>query len=226
MARKLTDPWQEMPAEQLTSRHLEMRRLADATRSVISRLVATKAPEEALAAAADRLEQIAAELAQYPHGSIYEGFAEAANAGGSATAFVDHSPMIGKANPLAPPIAMEVEERRVIGRATFGSAYEGPPGCVHGGWVAASFDEVLGAAQSISGLPAMTGRLTIHYRKPTPLHREIRFVGEFLRVEGRKVFTEGKAFAGDVMTAEAEGLFITIDFERFSALVKDRDANP
>lgn len=223
--RRLTDAWDETVTHELTPRHLEMRRLADAARLVIERLVSTGAPEEALVVAADALEQVAAALDEYPHGSIYEGFAEAANSGANPSmSFFDHSPLIGKANPLAAPIEVAIEGDMVVGKATFGTAYEGPPGCVHGGFVAASFDEILGAAQSMSGLPAMTGTLTIKYRKPTPLHRELRFEGELVRVEGRKVFATGKVFAGETLTAEAEGIFVTIDFDRFKALIDERDA--
>lgn len=225
--KRLTDAWDETATHELTPHHLEMRRLADAARLVIERLVSSGAPDEALAAAADALEAVAAELDEHPHGSIYEGFAEAANSGGSpGNAFFDHSPLIGKANPLAPPIEVAIEGDRVIGTATFGTPYEGPPGCVHGGFVAASFDEILGAAQSMSGLPAMTGTLTIRYHKPTPLHRELRFEGELVKVEGRKVFAAGRVFAGDTMTAEAEGIFVTIDFDRFRNLIEERDHPP
>jgi hypothetical protein len=54
---------------------------------------------------------------------------------------------------------------------TFGSAYEGPPGCVHGGYVAAAFDEMLGFVQSLGGNPGMTARLTFPIgvrRRSTP----------------------------------------------------------
>ena len=81
----------------------------------------------------------------------------------------DHSPFIGLANPLSPPVELEYSGDRVIARVTFGAAYEGPPGCVHGGYVAATFDEVLGAAQSLSGDQGMTAHLEIDYRRPTPL---------------------------------------------------------
>ncbi len=222
--RRLTDAWDDGVEHNLTPRHLEMRRLADATRLVIEHLMSTGAPEEALSAAADAVERIAADLDEFPHGSIYEGFAEAANSGASPSmGFFDHSPLIGRANPLASPIEVSIEGDMVVGKATFGSAYEGPPGCVHGGFVAASFDEILGAAQSMSGLPAMTGTLTIRYRKPTPLHRELRFEGELVRVEGRKVFATGRVYAGDTLTAEAEGIFVTINFDRFKALIDERD---
>ena len=94
--------------------------------------------------------------------------------GATPHAFFDHSPMLGRANPLAPPIQLWVEGDVLRGRATFGSAYEGPPGCVHGGYVAAAFDEVLGSTQSLAGRPGMTARLTVNYRSPTPLHTELQ----------------------------------------------------
>ncbi len=209
---------------EVTPRRAEMRRVADAMRSVLHRLVMSGAPIEELAAAADQLEEVAARFAQYEQlGSIYEGFAESANAG-DPHAFFDHSPMLGRANPLAPPIEMWLEDGRMIGRATFGAAYEGPPGCVHGGFVAAAFDEVLGSTQSLSGSPGMTARLSVDYRKPTPLHTELRFEGELVEVDGRKIHTVGRLYAGELLTAEAQGLFISIDFRRFAELKARRDA--
>jgi len=56
----------------------------------------------------------------------------------------------------------------------------------------------------------MTGTLTVHYRKPTPLFTELIFEGVIERVEGRKIFTRGTASANGVLTAEAEGLFIAV----------------
>lgn len=215
--------WKERADGDLTPRHAEQRRLAAALRHVIERLVATAAPEASIRYAADALERLGAEFDEFPQGSVYEGFAEAANAGADQEALFDHSPLIGRANPLAPPISVTVEDDRVIGEVTFGAAYEGPPGCVHGGYVAAAFDEVLGAAQSLSGRPGMTGTLTVRYRIPTPLHTPLRFVGECTGVEGRKIFTAGRCFAGDVMTAEAEGIFVSVPRERIEELLAQRD---
>jgi acyl-CoA thioesterase FadM len=70
----------------------------------------------------------------------------------------------------------------------------------------------------------MTGTLTVKYRSPTPLHAELHFVGELTRVEGRKIFTEGRVFAGDRLCAEAEAVFISIDFSKFAALKAEREA--
>jgi acyl-coenzyme A thioesterase PaaI-like protein len=201
----------------------EKRRLAAAMRIVISRLVETDAPEAELVAAADGLERYAALLATHPRPHRYEGWSETSPAGDTA-GFFDHSPLIGLSNPLSPPIELRAEPDRqsVLGRAVFGSAYEGPPGCVHGGYVAAAFDEVLGFANALSGTPGMTGTLTVRYRRPTPLHTELRFEARYDRSEGRKIFTSGKLFAGDSLCAEAEGIFISVGTDRFRALFEER----
>lgn len=201
----------------------ELRRLADGMRKVLHGLVRTDAPIEVLTDAADQLEAIAELVGSQATEPIYEGFGEAANSG-DPFAFFDHSPMLGHANPLAPPIELWVEGGVMRGRARFGAAYEGPPGCVHGGFVAAAFDEVLGSTQSLAGTPGMTGRLTVHYRHPTPLHTELQFEGELVDVDGRKITTVGRLYADKVLCAEAEGLFISIDFERFAELMERRRA--
>lgn len=212
----------DLRAAEPSPRRAELHRLADGVRGVLHRLVQTSAPIELIAEVADDLERAVARLSRHQSASIYEGFAEAANAG-EPFGFFDHSPMLGRANPLAPPIELELVGDRMHGRATFGAAYEGPPGCVHGGFVAAAFDEVLGSTQSLSGAPGMTGRLTVHYRSPTPLHTELRFEGALESVTGRKILTKGWLWAGEVLCAEAEALFISIDFEKFAELKHRRD---
>ena len=219
---------QKIQQAEVSPQRAEMRRLASAARLVIERLVATQAPAELLAEAAEALEAVAASLGGQPRGHSFEGFAESANAG-DPYAFFDHSPIIGRANPLAPPLDLGIIDGRVVGSARFGSAYEGPPGAVHGGYVAAAFDEVLGMAQSLGGRPGMTGTLTVRYRRPTPLLTVLRFEGELVRTEGRKIFTTGRLLAGDELTAEAEAVFVTVDFARIAAMMADRarrDAPP
>lgn len=114
-------------------------------------------------------------------------------------------------------------ERSVIGRVNFGAAYEGPPSCVHGGFIAAAFDEVLGFAQTLTGKMGMTGTLTIKYRNPTPLSVDLIFTGRARRIEGRKIFTTGECRHDGVLTAEAEAIFISVDFEKFAKLMAERD---
>jgi acyl-coenzyme A thioesterase PaaI-like protein len=69
----------------------------------------------------------------------------------------------------------------------------------------------------------MTGTLTVKYRRPTPLHRELRFEGTLDRVDGRKIFTTGRCYDGDTLTAEADGLFIRVDFAKIAAMMATRE---
>ncbi len=216
-------PYWNAATMEATGAWAEKRRLARAMREVIERLVMTDAPEAELRAAADALERYAARLATHPRRTLALGFSESANAG-DVGAFFDYSPMIGLCNPLAPPISLRVDGGVVRGTTRFGAAYEGPPGHVHGGFVAAAFDEVLGFAQSMTGNPGMTGALTVRYRKPTPLDVDLRFEATVVRVEGRKIFTEGRLYAGEQLTAEAEGIFVSVDLRRMRLLVESQAA--
>lgn len=127
--------------------------------------------------------------------------------------YLPRSPIVGEASPLSPRLDWEVVERvgggvAVEGRGTFGAPYEGPPGFVHGGWIACAFDEMLGIANIAAGHPGMTARLTVHYRRPTPLFHDLRFVAWVDRVEGRRIMSRSEVYDGDVLTAEADGLFV------------------
>ncbi len=219
--RFIRGQWDPSTVEVSAARE-QKRRLADAMRLVIERLVASDAPEDELRRAADQLERYAEHLQTHPRLRHFQGYAESANAG-DIGAFFDQSPMIGLANPLAPPIRLaKTGERSAEGRVSFGSAYEGPPGCVHGGFVAAAFDEVLGFTQSLGGSPGFTGTLVVRYRVPTPLHTQLRFEGRIDRVEGRKTFASGQVFAGDQLCAESEAIFVSARPERFQQLLEER----
>ncbi len=206
------------------------RRLGDAMRRVIERLITSDAPETELSLAADRLDEYADRLSTHPQRERYLGFAEAAIADleegvlPDGSGHFDFSPLIGRSNPLAPPIEMHSDEDgTVFGRVRFGSAYEGPPGCVHGGYIAAAFDEVLGCAETFSGNPGMTGTLTVRYRTPTPLHTDVTFRAKIERIEGRKIFVAGTLHAGDVLCAESEGIFISSKPGAYARLLEQRE---
>jgi acyl-CoA thioesterase FadM len=70
----------------------------------------------------------------------------------------------------------------------------------------------------------MTGTLTVRYRSPTPLHLELGLRGWVERVEGRKIFTRGTLHADGRLCAEAEAVFISIDFRAIAALAGRREA--
>ncbi|HAP77282.1 MAG TPA: hypothetical protein DCR14_14505 [Acidimicrobiaceae bacterium] len=203
--------------------------LADACRRIIDELASSTADSGSFSTAAALVQQAADILEHHTHGRPYEPAEASLGSMGDYQEhlFIDHSPLVGPLNPLAPPMVFTNDGTEVTGRVTFGGAYEGPPGCVHGGYIAAAFDEVLGFAQGMSGAPGMTGRLSISYRSPTPLHQALEFRGDVERIDGRKIFTRGelRVAADGRLCAEAEGLFISVKPETFQRLITDRSAS-
>jgi acyl-coenzyme A thioesterase PaaI-like protein len=124
--------------------------------------------------------------------------------------YLPRSPFVGTISPVAPPFSYEHTADGVIARGAFGTAAQGPPGYVHGGWVALAFDEALGMANSANGHPGVTGRLTVRYRRPTPLHTAVTLEARTTRVEGRRIRTIGTLRAGGEITADAEALFVVL----------------
>jgi acyl-coenzyme A thioesterase PaaI-like protein len=193
--------------------------LARATRTIIDELMRSTATDEDFERASELVAAAVALLRGESHGRGYVGVAEGSLADGGAH-FLDYSPFIGLLNPLAPPLTVHyASDNTVVAAGKYGAAYEGPPGCLHGGFIAAGFDEVLGFAQGYAGLQGMTGRLEISYRSPTPLFREVRYVARMERVEGRKIFTSATLSDGDRLCAEAQGLFISMKPEVFARLM-------
>jgi hypothetical protein len=130
------------------------------------------------------------------------------SAPGFASALGERSPVSGESNPVAAPLRLWRDGDITRGRATYGPAYEGPPGYLHGGMVAGAFDELLGVAQMASGRAGFTGTLTIKMRAPTPLNQPIEYEAGVDRVSGRKIHTAGRSTCGGKTVGEAEGLFI------------------
>lgn len=134
--------------------------------------------------------------------------------------FFPTSPVVGFANPISPPVKVELAAGGGLrGTAYFDYQYEGPPTCVHGGVIAMVFDELLGATNIAAGCPGMTGTLTIRYRRPTPLRSLLRLEARCLGRERRKITTWGAIFLGEELLAEAEGIFIELVPERFLQVV-------
>jgi acyl-coenzyme A thioesterase PaaI-like protein len=124
------------------------------------------------------------------------------------TSVMPYSPISGKRNPVAPPIKLWRDGDEVAGEVVFSPTYAGPPDSVHGGIIAAVFDEVLAMANVISGNAGFTGTLTIKYHNKTPLNKPIELRGINVRQDGRKQISRGEMRVDGELTASAEGLFI------------------
>ncbi len=88
------------------------------------------------------------------------------------------NPLAGLSNPIAPPVNHWIDGELAFATCQCGWAYEGPPGSVHGGIVAAIFDQFLGMAQIVGGQPGMTAYLNMSYHNRTPLNTELKLEGQ------------------------------------------------
>jgi acyl-coenzyme A thioesterase PaaI-like protein len=123
--------------------------------------------------------------------------------------YFPYSPIVGPLNAIAPPVRLELDGDRMRGRLVLDAPYAGPPGTVHGGVIALIFDELLGCVNISQGYGGFTGTLTIRYERRTLLGEPIDLESWVDRVDGRKIFTKGTMSHNGVVTARAEGVFIS-----------------
>lgn len=99
--------------------------------------------------------------------------------------------------------------------------YEGYPGIVHGGIVAAMMDEVTYRAVMRGDPPrfVVTARLNMRYRKPVPVETPLRMTGRVVEDKGRVVTAAGELFGpGEVLLAEAEVVLMEVDRAFFESM--------
>jgi acyl-coenzyme A thioesterase PaaI-like protein len=182
---------------------------------LIKLLRCSDATDEALAAATAHMQQAMEVLSPHlRHGEGWSTVSIASDTPGlgwqeeDLTACMPYSPVSGKRNPVAPPLRMWRDGREVRGEALFSPTYAGPPNSVHGGIIAAVFDELLSMANVINGVAGFTGTLTIKYHRRTPLNTPVELWAVNERNTGRKQFSRGEFRVDGEVTASAEGLFI------------------
>jgi len=94
----------------------------------------------------------------------------------SQRVYLDHAFDIGAFNPCFPEYLFErLGPTGAAGRVTFPLVFEGPPGYVHGGFVAVFFDCVTQHQSCAAGLSGKTRALKVTFLRPTPIGTELRF---------------------------------------------------
>ncbi|MFI6313911.1 PaaI family thioesterase [Nocardia fusca] len=118
--------------------------------------------------------------------------------------------LAGRGHALAPPLHLdEITASSARGRVTVGRFHSGRY-AMNGGVTPLIFDEIL-ARLANHGRPwARTAHLAVDFRAPAPLHTELTVTGCFVRQEGRKRFMRGALHHGDLLLAEADGLWIEL----------------
>lgn len=124
----------------------------------------------------------------------------------------DRSPVTGVLNAIAPPVEFTVTAGgRASTKTRLGLPYQGPPGRVHGGWVATLLDHLMGCAAASAGPGfSFTRTLTVDFDAGVPLFEELTITGQVESVEGRKIWMTGDITAGQSVLARAHGLWLSV----------------
>lgn len=142
-------------------------------REVAGLVLSLEAPHPAVQRLCAALRSARDELARVAPGDPTPRVGGRAEADGRV--YVDHSRDVGAFNPCFPTYQILVEGDRASGTVSFPVVYEGPPGVVHGGFLAVFFDSVVQHHNCDLGVAGKTTSLALTYRRPTPILAELRF---------------------------------------------------
>lgn len=94
-------------------------------------------------------------------------------------------------------------DNEVVANYTVPADYQGYPGVVHGGVVAAMLDEVVARVAMIKDHHhfMMSVRLEVKYRHPVPTETPLKIVGRIVRLRGRLGKAVGEVVLPDGMVA-------------------------
>ena len=106
-------------------------------------------------------------------------------ANGDGRAYVDHARDVGRFNPAFPEYEIEVDGAHATGTVEFPISYEGPPGIVHGGFLAVFFDCVVQHHNCDVGTAGKTTGMSLRYRRPAPLLAPLTFSIQRTEADGR-----------------------------------------
>ena len=221
--------------EPTTEAWRQKRELAAVLHELNAICVTTDAPDTALREATEAAQRIVDSLSGHPRRTFKEGYPSCTTLD-DFRLFADRGALVRLSHPFAPPMRFHMEPAKdgtdgeiAVGQVTFGPVFEGIPGCVHGGLVAAAFDQLFGYLQVKRGIRSLTGSLAVRYKKPTPLYTELRLEAHVDRTRvveqgadanaRRSSFIVARILAGEVVTATAEAIFVTLDAERMQSVI-------
>jgi len=126
--------WESPELRAVTPQQQAARDVADALRRLARSLETTSASIEELDGLAATIDGLTEALAGSDGTRSVDGDAPAVVY--QAHRLRERSPFIGRANPVALPLVVEFVEDGIDAVANFSTLYEGPPGCLHGGYIA------------------------------------------------------------------------------------------
>lgn len=112
-------------------------------------------------------------------------------------------------------------EPTLFAKAWFGSKTMGPPGHVHGGAMAATLDEAMGAAAWMNDHKCVAATIKINFVAMLPVDTETIVEARIDRIEGRKVHLRAEIRnPSGLVVAEGSGLFVILRDDQLRALAR------
>jgi hypothetical protein len=147
---------------------------AGALRRLAGQLLSLEHPHPVVDAVIDRIGEWESELAGAVAPDATPRIGE--DGADSQRVYLAHAFDIGAFNPCFPEYEFDrIDEQTAAGRVTFPVVYEGPPGLVHGGFLAVFFDCVIQHQNCATELSGKTRSLNVTFRRPTPILTELVF---------------------------------------------------
>lgn len=113
----------------------------------------------------------------------------------------------------------ETSPVEVVADVTVPEQFQGYPGIVHGGIIAAMLDEVASRTFFRGDPPRLvvTGKLNVRYRKPVPVNVPLKLIGRVLQDKGKICTASGQILGQDgERLAEAEVTLFEVSPEFFA----------
>ena len=121
----------------------------------------------------------------------------------------------GKENPIGLHLNFKIEDDKFVAEKELSRKYQSFTGIVHGGIVTTLLDEAMGGYLVALGKKGVTARISVRYRKPTPVGEPLKIIGWQDSSRGRFIDMKAKIVLPDG-SVSAEG-------EARMALVEEND---
>lgn len=172
-------------------------RLRAAVSRILDVLVAREGTPGEFATWSDIAERYAERIEAQPPETVFWGL------GTRGVISVTGMPALLEAHPR-----MSEAGDRVEATVTYGAEHQGHPGLVHGGILAATFDELFGMFQTFSHPPVVTAELTVRFLRPVRIGSSVRFEAEIAEREGRRMRVRGTGAVNGATCVASEALFV------------------
>ncbi|MBI5190728.1 MAG: PaaI family thioesterase [Nitrospirae bacterium] len=124
-----------------------------------------------------------------------------------------HCFVCGRENPAGLRLVFELdrEARSITTVFVPEKTHQGYEGVVHGGLISAVLDEAMTKLAFSLGMDAVTGRLTVRFKRPLMVGERMSVTGRLTKESGRAIEAEAVGVKDDgTVVAEAQGLLMRV----------------